>query len=88
VNDLPAITSASSATATVGQAFSFAVTTTGYPAPSLSKSGTLPKGLVYHSSTHIIDGTPAAGSQGSYVLVFTATNSSGTVQQTVTLTVH
>lgn len=87
VNEAPAITSASGASATVGQAFSFAVTTTGYPTPSLSKSGTLPRGLTYHSATHSIDGTPAAGSQGTYVLVFTAKNSSGTVQQSFTLTV-
>lgn len=87
INEAPAITSPNSASATIGQAFSFTATVTGYPTPSLSKGGSLPKGLSYHSSTRTISGTPAAGSQGSYMLVFTAKNSSGTVQQVFTLTV-
>lgn len=87
VNEAAAITSASAAAATMGQPFSFTVTTTGYPAPSLTKSGTLPKGLTYHAATHTIDGTPAAGSQGIYTLIFTAKNSTATVPQTFTLTV-
>ena len=40
-----AITSADRATATVGSPFSFTVTTSGTPAPKLSMTGTLPKGI-------------------------------------------
>ena len=72
----------------MGQSFSFTVTATGYPAPGLAKSGTLPKGLTYHSATHTIAGTPAAGRQETYLIVFTARNSSGSVLQTFTLTVQ
>lgn len=87
IDEAPTITSGSSTSATVGQSFSFTVTATGYPAPSITKSGTLPKGLTYQNSTHTISGTPAASSPGTYVIVFTAKNSSGSVQQTFTLTV-
>ena len=87
-DEAPTITSGASASATVGQSFSFSITATGYPAPSLTKSGTLPKGLTYHSATGTISGTPAAGSQGTYLIVFTAKNSTGSVQQAFTLTVQ
>ena len=45
VDDVPAITSAASATFTTGSAGSFGVTTTGYPAPAISETGPLPSGV-------------------------------------------
>jgi streptogramin lyase len=87
VDEAPAITSDDTASANVGSAFSFTVTATGYPAPSIKKTGALPKGLTWSGSTDTISGTPAAGSAGSYPLTFTAKNSSGSVSQTFTLTV-
>jgi hypothetical protein len=88
VNELPTITSASTAVATAGSSFSFSVTAMGFPTPTISKSGTLPKGLTYKASTGTISGTPKAGSAGTYPLTFTVKNSSGAVTQTFVLTVH
>src|SRR5664280_499629 len=84
----PAITSAASATATVGTAFTFTVTTTGYPAPSLGESGALPSGLTFVNNgngTATISGTPTTASAST--LSLTATNATGTVTQTYGLTV-
>jgi len=88
VNEGPAITSANSATATRGQAFSFQLTSTGFPSPTYSKIGTLPAGLTFHGSTGIISGTPNANSAGTYNLTITAKNSTGSVTQTFTLVVN
>ena len=43
----PSITSGASATSIVGTPFSFKVTTTGAPAPSLSETGSLPAGITF-----------------------------------------
>ncbi|MBI5029327.1 MAG: putative Ig domain-containing protein [Chloroflexi bacterium] len=74
VNQVPAITSASTTTFTVGSLGSFTVTKTGYPAPTLSLSGTLPSGVTFNASTGTLSGTPAAGTGGSYPLTLTASN--------------
>jgi streptogramin lyase len=87
VLEAPVITSADSAQALSGSPFSFTVTATGYPGPSLKKTGTLPKGVTWQASTGTLSGTPAAGTAGAYPITFTATNSSGSVSQTFTLTV-
>jgi hypothetical protein len=87
VDEAPSITSANTATATVGQSFNFQVTTTGYPNPNLSKTGTLPKGLTWDASTGTISGTPKAGAEGTYYITITAKNSSGTVTQSFVLIV-
>jgi hypothetical protein len=55
------ITSPDTATATVGSPFSFTITTTGVPAPSITKKGTLPKHLRLlkdGEGTATIAGTP------------------------------
>jgi hypothetical protein len=93
VDQAPAITSAASATATVGTAFSFSVKTTGYPAPSISdNSATLPSGLTFTANsngTATISGTPAAGSGRVYNLTITASNGIGqTATQSFALTVR
>jgi hypothetical protein len=77
VKQAPAITSASSATFTTGSAGNFTVTDSGFPAPTLSESGTLPSGVTFNASTGVLSGTPAAGSNGTYNLVFTASNGVG-----------
>jgi hypothetical protein len=91
VDQAPAITSASSATATVGTAFKFKVKSSGYPAATLSESGTLPQGLTFKPKTGgkaVITGTPASGSQGTYHVTLNASNGIGSpASQPFTLTV-
>lgn len=84
----PAITSAAGATFTVGAAGSFAVTTTGYPSPTLSETGALPGGVTFAASTGALSGTPAGGTAGTYDLTFTASNGvTPNAVQSFTLTV-
>jgi hypothetical protein len=87
VDEAPAITSADTAAAVTGSAFSFQVTTTGFPAPKITKAGSLPKGVSFKAATGTFTGTPKAGTSGSYPIAITATNSSGTTTQNFTLTV-
>ena len=75
VRQPPAITSTDGATFSVGIASSFNVTAIGYPAPTLSVTGTLPDGLTYDDG--LLSGTPAAGSGGVYPLTITASNGFG-----------
>jgi large repetitive protein len=86
----PAITSTTAATAADGKAFSFAVTTSGIPAPTLSEAGALPPGLSFTAGSNgsaTLSGTPAKSAHGIYPLTFSATNSGGTTSQAFTLTV-
>jgi len=87
VQQAPAITSAATASATHGTAFSFTFTSTGYPVPSLTRSGSVP-GLSFTSNgngTATLSGTPTK--PGTYTLTITAKNSIGSAVQTFTLTV-
>jgi streptogramin lyase len=92
VDQPAALTSASAATLTVGQAGSFTVTTTGFPKPSLTQTGQLPGGVTFQDNgdgTATLGGTPAAGTAATYLLTFTASNGvGGDVSQTFTLTVN
>ena len=86
----PTITSAASATATVGSSFSFTVKATGAPAPTMAESGALPQGLTWTDNgngTATLAGTPGVNQGGVYELTFTATNTGGTATQSFTLTV-
>lgn len=83
----PAITSASSATAPIGYAFSFPVTATGFPAPKITESGRLPTGLTFTSATATLSGIPRSGTRGTYPITFTATNAAGKATQHFVLTV-
>ena len=86
-NQAPAITSASSATLTVGAAGSFTVTATGFPAPTLAESGALPSGISFNASNGELSGTPTAA--GTFSLIFTAHNGVGSdATQSFTLTVN
>ncbi len=87
VGQAPAFTSGSTATAPVGTAFSFTVTTTGYPAPSFGWDN-VPPGLTFTDNgngTATLAGTPTTA--GTYAMALSAANSFGTAQQTLTVTV-
>ena len=87
----PAFTSGASLTTLVGAAFSFTVTTTGYPTPTVTESGTLPSGVIFTPGANgmaTVSGTPAASTAGqTFKFTFTATSSAGTTRQSFTLTV-
>jgi len=86
------ITSADSATATVGSSFSFMVTTMGVPLPSITKKGKLPKHVTFvnrHDGTALISGSPTKA--GIYPFTIDAIYGTGktapVVKQPFTLTV-
>ncbi len=72
----PVFTSAPTATFTVGSAATFPLATAGFPAPTITEAGALPKGLTFTGShgTATLHGTAAAGTHGTYTLVVTASN--------------
>ncbi|GEM_PF-3744561 len=88
VNQPPAITSANTATFLVGSNGSFQVTRAGVPVPSVSETGTLPSGVTFTSSNDVLSGPPAAGTGGTYPVIFTAMSAAGTNTQSFTLTVN
>ncbi|MDA8297346.1 MAG: putative Ig domain-containing protein [Actinomycetota bacterium] len=72
------ITSAVSATFTVGTPGTFTFTSVGgNPTPSFSLSGALPTGVSL-SPSGVLSGVPAAGTGGAYPLVVSASNGIGT----------
>jgi hypothetical protein len=80
VGQAPAITSANSATFTIGVAGSFTVTTAGYPLPSITESGHLPTGLTFVDNgdgTGTLHGTPLVFNGGNFSISFTAQNGIG-----------
>jgi hypothetical protein len=91
IDQAPAITSANSVSLTVGKAFTFTVTTSGYPTPSLGDPAALPAGVTFVANgngTATIAGTPAVGTAGSYPITLTASNgTSPDANQSFTLTV-
>ena len=90
VTRAPAFTSSSAATAAYGAPFSFTVTTTGDPAPSITRTGALPAGVRFtdhKDSTATISGTPRKAAAGVYPLTLTARNKYGTATQAFTLTI-
>jgi hypothetical protein len=85
----PAFTSATSASAIVGSAFSFTVTTSGNPAATLTKIGNLPSGLNFTANangTATISGTPTAA--GTSYVIFEASNSAGIALQLFSVSVN
>jgi YVTN family beta-propeller protein len=86
----PAFTSRSASTAAFGAPYSFTVTATGSPAPSIGRTGRMPAGLRFtdnHDGTATISGTPSHGAGGTYQLTLIASNKAGTTAQAFTLTV-
>jgi|GEM_PF-938954 len=93
VNELATFTSANHATFIIGASNTFTVTTVaGYPtATTITETGSLPSGVSFTDNgdgTGTLSGTPASGTTGSYPLTFSATNTTGTRQQSFTLTVQ
>ena len=86
----PAFTSANNVTFNQGVLGNFLVTTSGNPAPSLSRTGALPSGVSFvdnGNGTATLGGTAGPGTGGVYPLTLTATNGAGSVNQSFTLTV-
>ena len=86
-------TSAASTTFTAGVAGSFLVTTDppGPPAPSITEYGARPTGVGFvdnQNGTATLSGTPAAGSNSTYVFTITAVSGAGAVNQTFILNVN
>jgi hypothetical protein len=79
----PAITSATTASGTVGHAFSYQITATNSPT-SYGATG-LPSGLSINTATGLISGTPA--SAGTSTVMLSATNIGGTGNAAMTLTI-
>ena len=83
----PLVTSAAASSFVFGVAGAFTVTASGYPAPTIIESGTLPGGVTYSTSTRLLSGVPTA--TGVFPVTFTATNGVGSPsRQTFTLTVY
>ena len=80
----PVITSVTTASGTVGTAFSYQITATNSPT-SFGATG-LPAGLSVNSGTGLISGTPTA--PGTSTINLSATNAGGTGNATLTLTVN
>jgi hypothetical protein len=76
--EAPAITSADNTTFNVGELGAFTVTSFGNPTPSLSLTGLLPTGVTFNPVTGLLGGTPSLGTNGTYNIVFTASNGVGT----------
>src|SRR4029077_5738790 len=80
----PLITSATSASGTVGSAFTYQLTATSSPT-SYGATG-LPSGLSINTGTGLISGTPT--SAGTSAVTLSATSSAGTGTATLTLTIN
>jgi hypothetical protein len=90
VTSAPAIFTGTSATATVGSGFSFAVRARGFPVPALTEGGAIPQGLTWTDNgdgTATLAGAPGVAQGGVYKLTFTAASVTGTSAQSFTLTV-
>jgi len=83
VGAVPVITSATTASGTVGGSFSYQITASNTPT-SYGATG-LPAGLTVNTATGRIAGTPAAA--GTSTVTLSATNSGGTGTATLTLTI-
>ena len=79
-------TSPTSATFVIGFNNSFNVTANGAPSPTFSASGALPAGVTL-SPAGLLSGNPNTGTEGSYPLTITASNSAGMTAQSFTLIV-
>nr|AUN36709.1 hypothetical protein [uncultured bacterium] len=75
VNQAPAFTSVAGTTVAKGSALSYTITTSGFPVPAITRSGTLPAGVTFtdnHNGTGILAGMPTAS--GVFTSTFTASN--------------
>jgi hypothetical protein len=81
---VPMVSSAPTATGTVGSAFTYTIAASNSPT-SFSVVGTLPAGLSLNSTTGVISGTPTAA--GSSNLMIGAMNSSGTGTEALAISI-
>ncbi len=84
----PVFTSAAAATVGVGTTTTIAVRASG--AQTMAVTGALPAGMTFADNgdgSATLTGAPAAGTEGSYPLTFSATNGFGSASQAFTLTV-
>ena len=88
----PAIINHNHTTFIVGKAGSFQITTAGFPPPTITENGTLPKGVTFKDNgngTGTLAGLPTAGGGGNYQIAFSAQNGvPPNAQQNFTLTIH
>jgi hypothetical protein len=84
-DEAPSITSPGTATFYTGLAGTYTITTTGYPAPTLTESGALPAGMTFSASAGTISGTPTA--TGTFSVSITATNTADNSSVTLPLTI-
>jgi hypothetical protein len=87
----PGITSDASTTFDVGSSGSFPITTSGFPDAAISKTGSLPSGVMLQDNgdgTATLSGTPDTGTAGTYPITINATNGvNPPAQQSFTLQV-
>jgi hypothetical protein len=88
----PTISAKSSQSVVVGRSVKYTVRTAGSPTPAITESGPLPSGVTFTANTASstkakLSGSPAAGTEGTYALTFTATNPAGHASTSMTLTV-
>src|SRR5205823_5937572 len=77
VNEAPAITNEPPAGFVVGLETTFTITTSGFPAPALTETGSLPSGISFTDNgdgTATLSGTPDDETAGAYVITITASN--------------
>jgi hypothetical protein len=82
---VPVITSASTASGTVGVAFSYQITATNTDKNSTYNATGLPTGLTVNTKTGLISGTPTMA--GIYQVTISATNVTGTGSATLVITI-
>ena len=73
----PSFTSTDNTHFSISEESTFTITTTGFPTPTLSLHGVLPKGIAFRDNTDgsaSLSGTPILGSEGIYSLSLTASN--------------
>jgi hypothetical protein len=80
----PIITSAKTASGTVGSPFSYQITTKNHPPYAYGATG-LPAGLTVNTGTGLISGTPTVA--GTSTVTLSATNHYGTGHATLTITI-
>jgi len=83
---LPAITSPTSGGGTVGTPFSYQIAATN--SPTSHGAASLPAGLSVNTSTGLISGTPTSAAAGTWPVTLSATNTNGTGNAPLTLTIQ
>ncbi|MCA9554070.1 MAG: putative Ig domain-containing protein, partial [Myxococcales bacterium] len=85
----PTVTSAPRLSGMEGAAYSYSVTATGLPAPTLAATGAagaaLPAWLTFNPATGILSGTPGATDVGDHAVDVTATNAGGVDTQSFSI---